>query len=124
MARRFEMEDGGSRKFWEIAIEGPTVTVRFGRIGTDGQVKSKQHGTAEDAAKEAGKLVAEKTKKGYVEVASAGASAPEAPKVTPPVTAPPERPAAPVGPQFSRLYDADGHREVTWCRARGSSRSS
>lgn len=127
------MEEGGSRKFWEIAIEGHTVTVRYGRIGTDGQTKVKQHGTPEDAAKDAAKLVAEKTKKGYVE--AAGAGAPEAPKpasspkapepastpaaAAPPASAseaaaPPVAPAKPVGPQFGRLYTADGFDEVTW----------
>ncbi|MFZ6180883.1 WGR domain-containing protein [Nannocystis pusilla] len=125
MARRFEMEEGGSRKFWEIAIERQTVTVRFGRIGTDGQTKVKQHGTPEEAAKDAAKLVAEKTKKGYVEAPGAGASAPEAPapastpEAPKPASAPEAAasaagPAKPVGPQFGRLYTADGYDEVTW----------
>ncbi|WP_434424899.1 WGR domain-containing protein [Nannocystis pusilla] len=134
MARRFEMEEGGSRKFWEIAIEGHTVTVRYGRIGTDGQTKVKQHGTPEEAAKDAAKLVAEKTKKGYVEAPGAGASANEAPKPASANEAPkpasaneapkpasaneaaaaPASPPKPVGPQFARLYTADGYDEVTW----------
>lgn len=119
------MEEGGSRKFWEIAIEGHTVTVRYGRIGTDGQTKVKQHGTAGEAAKDAAKLVAEKTKKGYVEAPGAAASALEAPQpvsapeaAAPPASAPeapqPASPAKPVGPQFGRLYAADGYDEVTW----------
>lgn len=72
--RRFEFvgadEDRGtssSAKFWEIAVAGSEVTVRFGRIGTDGQTKVKDLGSTESAAKEAEKLIAEKTRKGYIE---------------------------------------------------------
>ncbi|MFY0534336.1 WGR domain-containing protein [Nannocystis pusilla] len=100
MARRFEMEEGGSRKFWEIAIEGHTVTVRYGRIGTDGQTKVKQHGTPEEAAKDAAKLVAEKTKKGYVEASSSGASAPKHP--SPRARPKPPSPRAPRGRGLAR----------------------
>jgi len=71
--RRFELVDGASSKFWEISVKGPTVTVTFGKIGTAGSSKDKAHPSAEAAAKEVAKLVAEKTKKGYSEV---GAPAP------------------------------------------------
>ena len=56
-----------SSKFWEVDVEGTDVTVRFGKIGTNGQttVKSFADNTAADA--HAAKLVAEKTKKGYAE---------------------------------------------------------
>ncbi len=74
--RRFELVEDGSRKFWEVAVEGSTVTVRFGRLGTDGQTKDKAHGSPAAAQKEADKLVAEKTKKGYVEVTGGKAGAP------------------------------------------------
>lgn len=66
--RRFEFEEGGSSKFWEVAVEGAAMTVRFGKIGTDGQTKTKSFGSDADAKKEADKLVLEKTKKGYSEV--------------------------------------------------------
>jgi predicted DNA-binding WGR domain protein len=72
--RRFEFvgadEERGtssSAKFWEVSVEGSAVTVRFGRIGTDGQTKVKDLGSADAANKEADKLIAEKTRKGYVE---------------------------------------------------------
>src|SRR5687768_10619606 len=42
-SRRFELDDGTSRKFWEIATEGKANTVRFGRMGTEGQLKTKTH---------------------------------------------------------------------------------
>ncbi len=69
--RRFELVEGTSSKFWEIAREGSVVTVRYGRIGTDGQTSVKDHGALAKAEAEHDKLVREKTKKGYREVAVA-----------------------------------------------------
>lgn len=66
--RRFEMKEGTSSKFWEVEVRGKEVVVRFGRIGTDGQRKSKRAASAEAAAKEADKLVREKLGKGYAEL--------------------------------------------------------
>lgn len=76
--RRFECTEDGSSKFWEVEVRGAGVWVRFGKLGTNGQEKLKDHGTADAAKREAEKLVAEKTKKGYV-LASATATAPAAP---------------------------------------------
>jgi predicted DNA-binding WGR domain protein len=69
MTRRFEFKDGSSAKFWEIGVSGGTMTVRFGRIGTDGQTQTKKLGAG--AAGAAEKLIGEKTRKGYVEVGAA-----------------------------------------------------
>ncbi|MDP1826130.1 MAG: WGR domain-containing protein [Archangium sp.] len=66
-ARRFVVQEGTSNKFWEIAVDGKSFTVRFGRLGTDGQSASKAFPTPKAAAEAAGKLVAEKVKKGYRE---------------------------------------------------------
>lgn len=65
--RRFEFVDGGSAKFWEITTSGNDVTVRFGRLGTQGQTQTKSFADAAAAARHAEKLIGEKTKKGYVE---------------------------------------------------------
>lgn len=67
-SRRFELVDGKSSKFWEVAVDGSEVRVRFGRIGTTGQSKAKDHGDAAKATSAAEKLVQQKTGKGYVEV--------------------------------------------------------
>jgi predicted DNA-binding WGR domain protein len=40
---------------------------RYGRIGTDGQQSLEEYGSEAQAEREYEKLVAEKTKKGYVE---------------------------------------------------------
>lgn len=65
--RYFEYVSGSSSKFWEVSLAGKAFTVRFGKIGTDGQTQLKSWPTAEKASAECEKLVAEKTKKGYVE---------------------------------------------------------
>lgn len=66
--RRFEFEEGSSHKFWEIVVEGNAFTVRYGKVGTDGQVQTKTFKDAAKAETEANKKIAEKTKKGYAEV--------------------------------------------------------
>jgi predicted DNA-binding WGR domain protein len=63
--QRFEFEEEGSSKFWEIQIEDCDVTTRWGRIGTSGQSKTKTFHSAAEAQKEHDKLVKEKTSKGY-----------------------------------------------------------
>ncbi|MCB9617553.1 MAG: WGR domain-containing protein, partial [Sandaracinus sp.] len=87
-ARRFEMVEGGSAKFWEVHVEGSSVTVRYGRIGTPGQ--SKRHDLADPAgaAAEAEKLIKQKTKKGYAEVDAAQAEQGVEPLAASPAAAP------------------------------------
>lgn len=63
--KRYEFSEGGSRKFWEIGQEGMAVTVRFGRIGTQGQTQVKSFPDETRAKREVDKLTAEKLKKGY-----------------------------------------------------------
>lgn len=65
--RHFEFTDGNSAKFWEISLEGNDVAVRFGRIGTQGQTQTKTLADVDAATRHADKLIAEKTKKGYIE---------------------------------------------------------
>jgi len=67
MKRYFEFTDEKSSKFWEINLEGTSVTVRFGRIGTNGQTQTKTFPDAAAAKKHHDKLVEEKTGKGYEE---------------------------------------------------------
>jgi DNA ligase-1 len=66
--RRFEFSEKNSNKFWEISVAGGEVTVRFGRIGTNGQAQTKKFQDPASATKHADKLIAEKVDKGYVEV--------------------------------------------------------
>ena len=67
MKRYFEFVEGSSAKFWEISQSGKDVTVRFGKIGTNGQTQTKTLADADAATKHAEKLIKEKTGKGYIE---------------------------------------------------------
>ena len=62
---RLEFSQGASNKFWEITIKGKEHTVCYGRIGSDGQSKTKSFASAQLAAADADKLIAQKKKKGY-----------------------------------------------------------
>ena len=70
MKRYFEFVEGSSAKFWEISQSGKDVTVRFGKIGTNGQTQTKTLADADAATKHAEKLIKEKTGKGYKETAA------------------------------------------------------
>ena len=56
-----------AEKFWEILQVESKVTVRFGKIGVDGQLIIKDFETKEEAEAHMAKLIKEKTKKGYIE---------------------------------------------------------
>lgn len=71
MKHYFEFQDSKSYKFWQIEVEQTTCTVKYGKIGTAGQEKISTFDSEEKAQKEMAKLIAEKTKKGYVEKVSA-----------------------------------------------------
>lgn len=66
-AQYFELSDGKSHKFWEVSVEECDVTVRYGRIGTDGSTKTKSFSDADAAQAHADKLIRQKTGKGYEE---------------------------------------------------------
>jgi predicted DNA-binding WGR domain protein len=57
----------GTQKFWEITQEELKVSVRFGKLGVQGQTTVKEFDSADEAKKYAEKVIAEKTKKGYEE---------------------------------------------------------
>jgi predicted DNA-binding WGR domain protein len=63
--RYFEFKSETSNKFWEITLSDSTHTVRFGRIGTQGQSQTKSFADAEAAKSDCERLVREKLAKGY-----------------------------------------------------------
>jgi predicted DNA-binding WGR domain protein len=65
--RHFELVDDKSSKFWEVSVDDKEVAVRFGRIGSTGQTRTKTFATRAAAKTYAEKLIAEKTGKGYQE---------------------------------------------------------
>ena len=62
-----ENESGVASKFWEITVDGLEVSVRFGKIGANGQITAKTFDSEDEANEHAAKVIAEKTKKGYLE---------------------------------------------------------
>ena len=70
MARHFQFVEGNSCKFWEVSVADKDVTVRFGRVGSQGQTQTKSLPDSAAASKHAEKLIAEKLKKGYIESTS------------------------------------------------------
>jgi predicted DNA-binding WGR domain protein len=65
-----EFEEGTSSKFWRARVEGKTLYVNYGKIGSNGQTQVKELADAGAARAEYEKLVREKRKKGYQDAAS------------------------------------------------------
>jgi predicted DNA-binding WGR domain protein len=65
--RHFTCSEEGSSKFWEVVVDGNQLTIRFGRIGTNGQTQTKTFTTPEAAGREQEKLIRSKLAKGYIE---------------------------------------------------------
>ena len=61
----------GSHKFYEVTVKGLSVTVRFGRIGTNGQIRADSYPSAAEAQQAAEKKIGEKLHKGYEAAMSA-----------------------------------------------------
>ncbi|MFG2825006.1 WGR and DUF4132 domain-containing protein [Kitasatospora sp. NPDC048365] len=110
--RRWELVGDGSAKFWEAAVEGASVRVRYGRIGTGGREQVKELASDEAAGAHFAKLVAEKERKGYAESgpqpAQASAQAPaQAPAPAVAGQAEPSAPAAAPIDEPAGLPDED-----------------
>ncbi len=65
--RYFEFVEGSSSKFWSIVLNGNDVTVKYGRIGTNGQEKTKSFPNSSAAKQYYDQIVDEKVGKGYEE---------------------------------------------------------
>ncbi|OIJ64409.1 WGR domain-containing protein [Streptomyces mangrovisoli] len=58
-------DGGGAHKFYEVLVDGLVVTVRYGRIGADGQTQTTTFPTEDKARAAAARKVGEKVRKGY-----------------------------------------------------------
>lgn len=65
--RYFEFVEGNSSKFWAIWMNDVDVTTRYGRIGSDGQEKTKSFKDVAAASKYYDEIIEEKLGKGYEE---------------------------------------------------------
>ena len=75
-----EFEEGTSSKFWRARVEGKTLYVNYGKIGSNGQTQVKDFPSTDGADKEYAKLVAEKRKKGYEDKGGGGGEDAEEPE--------------------------------------------
>jgi predicted DNA-binding WGR domain protein len=57
--------EGESSRYWEAALDGCKLIVRYGRVGTKGQVHVKTFAKETTAQLEMDKMVKEKMNKGY-----------------------------------------------------------
>lgn len=94
--------DGRSKKFWRARTEGDELHINFGRLGSDGQSKTKTFDSAAAAVAELDKLATSKRGKGYVDTAAA-------PCV---VAVPAVAPTAPSGPSEQTLRRDVGGRAL------------
>lgn len=90
--------EGGSKKFWRARVEGGSLYVNFGRIGTGGQTQVKDLGSEAKARAELDKVAGSKRRKGYEDagdaVASGGSSSAPAPAAAPVLAVVPAEKAA------------------------------
>lgn len=68
MTRRFVNQDNNSNKFWNITTENKTQILTFGKVGTKGRELLKEFSSEAECEAETAKLIAQKTKSGYVEL--------------------------------------------------------
>ncbi|HEY3803233.1 MAG TPA: WGR domain-containing protein [Kofleriaceae bacterium] len=67
-----EFEEGNSSKFWRARVEGKTLYVNYGKIGSNGQTQVKDFASPDVATREYDKLVNEKRRKGYQDAGGGG----------------------------------------------------
>jgi predicted DNA-binding WGR domain protein len=68
MKRSLINQDKLSNKFWNVEIFGNIQKITFGKIGTVGRETSKEYTSETECIKETTSLIAQKIKKGYVEI--------------------------------------------------------
>ncbi|MFC4425937.1 WGR domain-containing protein [Deinococcus navajonensis] len=64
--------NGAEHKFYEVTVDGAELTIRYGRIGTDGQKQVKTCAGPDKAQAEAAKKLTEKRRKGYEDAVQGG----------------------------------------------------
>jgi predicted DNA-binding WGR domain protein len=67
MARRFEIAAGDAAKYWQIALDGKKVNLRWSSDGGE-QTQVKKYATADDAEMEHDRLIRDRLGKGWREV--------------------------------------------------------
>src|ERR1700730_18476410 len=60
-------EQSGAHKFYEVITRDTQISIRYGRIGDQGQTQVSTYPTTEEAKKTAQKKIREKLQKGYAQ---------------------------------------------------------
>jgi predicted DNA-binding WGR domain protein len=68
MKRKLINQDKLSNKFWEVEILGNIQKISFGKIGSAGRETEKEFSSESECIKETNSLIAQKIKKGYIEI--------------------------------------------------------
>lgn len=77
MKRTFIYSDEKSNKFWSIEANGKSYTVKYGKVGTDGQTQTKEFSDEAACLAAVEKAISGKTGKGYAEQTDGLSAAPE-----------------------------------------------
>ncbi len=78
-ARRLEYGKGAAAKFWEVARQGCTVTIRFGALGGARQSKVETFASEAEARAAVEEMIGEKFDDGFTELVGPTGAAPPAP---------------------------------------------
>jgi predicted DNA-binding WGR domain protein len=70
-----EFHEGTSAKFWRARLDGRSLYINYGRVGSTGQTQPKDFPSPDVARQELDKLEADKRRKGYVDVGGAARAA-------------------------------------------------
>ncbi len=100
--------NGAEHKFYETVVDGSELTIRYGRIGTDGQRQHKVCAGPDQAQAEADKKLREKRRKGYQDAVPGVRQKREVVRRTVTETAPTTRNAAPLLWRFKTSATAFG----------------
>jgi predicted DNA-binding WGR domain protein len=68
MPEYFEFQDVASHKFWEVDYDDDSVIIRFGKVGTPGQISEKKFDGPMSVLEYVSKAISGKIKKGYVRI--------------------------------------------------------
>ena len=101
-------DGGGAHKFYEVAVIGTTVRVRYGRIGAEGQEQLASFPTVEKAQAAASKKIGDKVRKGYAPALRGGRAARPVTRRATAVVTPTVRTVAPVLWRFGTGSSAFG----------------
>lgn len=63
MNKYLTLQDNSANKFYRVVVEGASLIIIFGKLGTLGRTIISEFSSAEEAQKEATKLISAKTKK-------------------------------------------------------------